>query len=260
MLDQRPGGGPAAVSVEPHRPDVVGRDHYNRFKEVVTRSTAGAGEDLPTHAVPVLDQRLLYTTAVMVVPHRPDVIGRNSRHIHKEVVTWPGTGARHDTPTRAVPVLDQRLPGTVAVLITPRCPDVVARDGRQTGHLIVIHSTIGAGDNLPTRAIPVLDQCLLETATVYIPSHRPDVVERDRYNIANTVVTRPDIGAGDNLPTRAIPVLDQRLIETATVMVVSHRPDVVGRDGYNIAKDVVTRSDVGAGDNASGCTSRHRGR
>src|SRR5205823_11078286 len=123
-------------------------------------------------------------------------------------------------------------------------------DGYHPGKFVVTRSSGGAGGDAPTGAIPVLDQRLVGAAPVGGVSHRPDVACRDGCHPGKFVVTRSTVRAGDDAPTGAIPVLDQRLVGAAPVGGVSHRPDVGCRGGRHPGKFVVTRSTVRAGDDA----------
>src|ERR1700730_7842529 len=62
-------------------------------------------------------------------------------------------------------------------------------------------------------------------AGVEVGSHRPDLAGRaDPRNPEKEVVTEPDIGAGHHAPTRPVPLLNQRLVDSAVSL---HRTSVV---------------------------------
>src|SRR5262249_53567705 len=90
------------------------------------------------HAIPVEDQGL-----VVVVPDRPDIVGRDGRDPVQIIIDTAGAGARDDTPDRAVPMEYQRLEVGGADR-----PDVVGRHNRHVGELVVIWA-VGARDNIP---------------------------------------------------------------------------------------------------------------
>src|SRR5205823_233627 len=100
--------------------DVVGCYRRHRVKVAV-----GAGHDAPTCAVPVLGQRPLGATAVVVFSDGPDVVGR---HRHNSIeLDRARAGAGHDAPTCAVPVLGQRLVCAGVFTGVTDGPDVVGR-------------------------------------------------------------------------------------------------------------------------------------
>src|SRR5207245_4334503 len=57
---------------------------------------------------------------------------------------------------------------------------------------------------------------------------------------------RPDVRAGRDGPTRAVPMLHQRLSYAEIVDVVSYSPDVIGCDGVYRSEEVVVRPGAGA--------------
>ncbi len=125
------------------------------------RADVGARNNLPTRAVPLLDQRPVVPAAVDEVSHRPDVAGTwDPHHTGKRVVARPNVGAGHDAPTGAIPLLSQGLPESrAAVDELPHRPDGAFRDRRHTEEE-VRSGDIGAGDNAPTRAVPLLSERL----------------------------------------------------------------------------------------------------
>src|SRR5438876_9498714 len=92
-------------------------------------------------------------------------------------------------------------------------------------------------------AVPVFGQRVgVTAAAVQVLSHGPDVAGRDGRYALKLVATRPGVGARHHLPAGAIPVLNQRLVDIAALAaIVSHGPDVGGRDGRYAEKPVGTR-------------------
>ena len=65
-------------------------------------------------------------------------------------------------------------------------------------------------------------------------AHSPDVIGGDGRYPVQVIITYPGIWAENNLPLRAIPVLDERLVNTRDTDGVSNGPDVIGGDDCHI--------------------------
>jgi len=87
---------------------------------------------------------------------------------------------------------------------------------------------IGAGNQAPLRAVPVLDQRLRE-AVGETKSYGPDVVCRDDGKSTQRAVVCTGAETLDRAPRGAVPVLDQRVSRG-----LSYRPDIACRDGLDI--------------------------
>src|SRR6476660_6156566 len=100
-------------------------------------------------------------------------------------------------------------------------PHVVWYGYRYSAAQIVIRAGVGAGDNAPCAAIPMLDK-RMDVAS----AHSPHVVRPGYpYSIENGTA-----GAGDYTPDAAITMLDKRAKRViASVRVIAHSPHVVRR-------------------------------
>ena len=85
---------------------------------------------------------------------------------------------------------------------------------------------IGAGDDAPTGAVPLFDEGLNGAGGIIneVP-HGPDVGGGDDGDSIKDVGYGAGIRTGDDVPTGAVPLFDQR-----PAAAVAHGPDVVGGD------------------------------
>jgi hypothetical protein len=156
-------------------------------------------------------------------------------------------GALDNTPRHSIPMLDQRVvdaPVADNRGVGPHGPDIVSRDLGYPGKGIGIRPSLGAFDNPPLLAIPVLDQGLGGlSGDVEGSPNGPDIASRDLGHALELIGTGPRVwvGSGNNPPLHTIPVLDQWLFNTAADR-VSHGPDIVGRDSRHSAQGLEWRS------------------
>ena len=94
-------------------------------------------------------QRLLYCGELPVEPHSPHVVGGDRRHREQIVAARALVRAGDHAPTRAVPVLRQRVRGAGATTARAHGPHVVGGDGRHPPQGTVCRR-VGAGDDGPT--------------------------------------------------------------------------------------------------------------
>lgn len=129
---------------------------------------AGATDDFPRGAVPMLDQRHKRTATTIatlagsargLVPDGPDVLRGEGSHAKEAVVGATGIGAGDNTPFAAIPPLNERIILTT-ILIKSRShsPEIVSRNDGHAGELIVCQWNVGAIDDAPGFPIPMLDQ------------------------------------------------------------------------------------------------------
>ena len=79
------------------------------------------------------------------------------------------------------------------------------------------------------------NQSLARTALIGSSTHRPEIVGGDSCDATEGAAVRPDAGAGNNAPLRAIPVFDQGLLSVAAgVQVFSYIPDVAAGECHCI--------------------------
>lgn len=162
--------------------------------------------------------------------HGPGLAGaRVCRSCVKEILHPAGIGTGYYAPTRAIPLFDEGLKGAGGIINeVPHSPDVSGGDDGDSIEDVGYGAGIcWMGDDAPTAAVPLFDQC--PTAAV---SHGPDVAAGDR-RYGSQVSTGGDAGAGDGAPTRAVPVQSECLKEIGAgdCFDVSHSPDIIGGDG-----------------------------
>src|SRR6266852_3973328 len=162
----------------------------------------------------MFDQRVkrVESAAIPSKTHRPDVIAGDARYgvevVELAVRAWTGD----NTPTDAVPMLDQGEGRKVrGVLVGAHRPDVVGGEGKhrkQFGLGEGFHRGISAEHDAPPGAIPVFDQGVLDesgfTRKRGAVAHRPDVGRGDdRYPVElgpKSAVGYVDRRADDDLP------------------------------------------------------------
>src|SRR5207248_2725801 len=100
-----------------HGPGVVGRERLHASQVVVAGTGAGAGQQGPLRAVPVLGQGLVGAEAAgAVVADGPDVAGREGGYGPQVVGAGACVGAGDYGPAGAVPVHREReivVPGVI---------------------------------------------------------------------------------------------------------------------------------------------------
>src|SRR6266851_686893 len=137
------------------------------------------------------------------------------------------------TRLRSLPgeVLHEGQLGVRAVGVETHCPDVVAGDAGDGIEDILAGARVGAGDNAPRTAVPVLGQgqgCSGGSGG----SDGPDVSRRKRGRSLEGVVARGTEAVGLD-PRGAVPAVGQRVgavvthAATVVVPVRAHRPDIV---------------------------------
>src|SRR5205085_2150339 len=95
----------------------------------------------------------------------------------------------------------QGLRNVVPVVGTSHRPGVLRRDGRHISQEVIVHSNIGAFDDAPPRAVPVLDQGPgRTTAHRVVITDSPHVILRDGYYAIESVLRQTTIGALDDTP------------------------------------------------------------
>src|SRR5205085_4706256 len=120
----------------------------------LTLANVRTGNNAPTGAVPMLDQRpRLLPAGIVVGADGPHIVRRDGRQALQRVEV-PTTWAGNDAPARAVPMLGQRFVDTFVVFIVAHSPDIIRRDGRHSIHEVEI-CRAWAGYNGPARAVPV---------------------------------------------------------------------------------------------------------
>src|SRR5713226_2058034 len=162
----------------------------------------------------MFDQRAkrIESAAIPSKTHRPDVIAGDARYgvevVELRVRAWAGD----NTPTDAVPMLDQGEGRKVRrVLVGAHRPDVVGGEAEHRKQFrlgVVFHGGISTEHYAPRGAIPVFDQSVLDesrfTRKRRAIAHRPDVGRGDdRYRVElgpKSAVRYVDDGAGDDLP------------------------------------------------------------
>ena len=165
--------------------------------------TVGTGHHRPCSPVPRLDQGL-GEAASEVVAADGLARGRSDTRHGGEVVARPRVPARHDGPRAAVPGLDQGPVGTKVGKPTVRGPDGHARTRRDARHaleLVVPLSSVGAGQDRPSRAVPGLDQGPERATAGPVEAHSHTRAGRDARDPGERVIDRSrDTRAGDERP------------------------------------------------------------
>src|SRR5713226_8016876 len=162
----------------------------------------------------MFDQRAkrIESAAIPSKTHRPDVIAGDARYgvevVELAVRAWTGD----NTPTDAVPMLDQGEGRKVrGVLVGAHRPDVVGGERKHRKQFRLgegFHGGISAEHDAPPGAIPVFDQGVLDesgfTRKRGAVAHRPDVGRGDdRYPVElgpKSAVGYVDRRADDDLP------------------------------------------------------------
>src|SRR5438876_565668 len=100
------------------------------------------------------------------------------------------TGAGHDAPTAAVPMLLQGLVSAVTgVAIVTHGPHIVGRHRRHSIEIVAMRAGAGAGHDAPTAAVPMLHQRLVTAAAAFaIVTHGPHIVGRYRRHPTEVVI------------------------------------------------------------------------
>src|SRR5262249_34924867 len=151
-----------------------------------------------------------------------------------------GTG--HDAPGRAVPVHCQRV--GVSIQIVAHGPYVIRGDGSNC-HQLAWTGTLARND-APCGAVPVLGKVLAIVVAIAIGPHSPNIVGRYGVYVEQPTIKRASIGTGYHTPSRAVPVLGQRMRDIARIFVIPDGPHIVGGARVYTRQLVVVRADVGA--------------
>src|SRR6266550_3955931 len=218
------------------RPSIAGRDRRNSVQKARTRDRAHAGDNAPTVPIPVFDQRVpSFYEHVPLVTHGPDVTRAGSGYPTQDGGAL-GVGAGYDAPTGAIPVLDQCGKPTAAAAVS-HCPDVVRAKSDHAVEFVVRSWHIRTGNHTPTRAIPVHDECLDVAVDVRKAAHGPDIVRRVGVHAVQRIESlRAGAWTGDDLPTRSVPVQNERdLVEGVAARSTAHGPCVRWGNGGNAA-------------------------
>ena len=90
------------------------------------------------------------------------------------------------------------------------------------------------GLTIPHLGILLGESQLRSKGNANVVTHRPGhgCAWNFRHGIEH-IVAAPGIGAFDDLPTAAIPLLDERLSDLVAVEVEAHRPDIVAGERYH---------------------------
>src|SRR5687768_5657700 len=92
----------------------------------------------------------------------------------------------------------------------PHGPDVGGGDGGHAGQLGEAGTSVGARDNRPASAVPVLDERVPRAETGAIAeSDRPRIPRGDDVHVVEDVGVGAEVLAGYDPPRRAVPVQDQ---------------------------------------------------
>lgn len=146
---------------------------------VKLRAGVGAGIHAPLVAVPMLGECLKGAAGRMGIPHGPDIIGGDSGHCQEFVILRGDVGALDDLPRVAVPVLDQGLKSSIGEAAISHGPHIVGGDGRDSIEGAKEQIGVGAGDDAPLHAAPVLDQRLLDPlALMKSPTAQTSLAEK----------------------------------------------------------------------------------
>lgn len=235
-------------------------DLGDRVEDIIACSRIGAGDDAPTAARPVLDQRLARVIVGNGITDRPDIGGGEGNDSFELVDGRTGIRAADHAPVPAIPVLRQRFGDADASRtgdVKADGPNVTGRDAAHTQELVVGRPFIRAGNHAPPGAIPVLGQCSGEGLVhVLGVTNRPDVVLRDHFEPHEDIIARTGSKrTGDDLPAPPVPLLRQCL-RGATVAVVegTDRPDI-GRGDRCYSFELIDRevSLIRAGYNGPAC-------
>jgi hypothetical protein len=134
------------------------------------------------------------------VPTRPNVAGTwHPRHVGKRV------GIRVEDVLLHLSFTWQR------------CGWLLWRGGHAE-ELVKLRAGVGAGIHAPLVAVPMLGECLKGAAGRMGIPHGPDIIGGDSGHCQEFVILRGDVGALDDLPRVAVPVLDQRLLDPLALM------------------------------------------
>jgi hypothetical protein len=149
----------------------------------------------------VLDEGLCVSRVIDEGSYDPNVIGRVGRHPLKPVTARFHIGGRDDTPAHTIPVFDEGLSTSPAPReIDTHGPDVVGRDSHHLVQLIV-RPRVGAWDDVPPRAVPVLDKRgIINVIPIVGNPYRPGVLRGDSHYAKENAVVQAVIGAVDDLP------------------------------------------------------------
>src|SRR5581483_7299002 len=122
---------------------------------------------------------------------------------------------------------DQRVGGGGAVKEISDGPGIGGRDGRDAVQDIIVGTDIRAGHDAPRRAVPVLDQRLVEAAGITELPHGPDIAGRGSRDAVQEVV-EAGVRARYDAPGRTVPVLDQcaREIPRSCSVEPPYSPDI----------------------------------
>src|SRR4051812_21750624 len=108
------------------------------------------------------------------------------------------------------------------------CPDVVRAQCYYRVELVVCSWNVRTWNHLPTCTVPVLDKGLRQFVDIRKAAYSPHIVRRVRRHCVKRVKPkRAGAGAGNDAPSCAIPVQDQRgLVETDAAGRVAYGPYV----------------------------------
>ncbi|PYL61895.1 MAG: hypothetical protein DMF24_05730 [Verrucomicrobia bacterium] len=209
------------VVIIPHGPHVIRATAAHATQVVFTRVAIRAGHDDPRAAVPALHQGRGAAILSVIVSHCPEPlrIWHDSDRL-EQIVARAYVRAGDDAPTGAVPMLNKRLLGRIGIIISDS-PHVI----RRSGHYAVQSSVIGrtrAGDNAPACSIPVKGERAVAAVIFPVAAHSPHVIRSDGGDSIQVVVSGRVVRTGDDLPTGAVPMLNQR--PTIFIRMVADRP------------------------------------
>src|SRR6266567_3425731 len=104
-----------------------------------------AGNDLPTRAIPMLDEPLAAAVIPTDCPHVTAGNGADRQEVVGSSNGWVGD----TSPIRAIPVLNDLVRRNAKVAIGADCPHVVRRDRCHAKEVVVRKASIGAWDDVP---------------------------------------------------------------------------------------------------------------
>src|SRR5213594_1019146 len=138
-------------------------------------------------------------------------------------------------------MLNQCQLAAVGVIIADS-PYICSRDGRY-GVQPTVSSRIWAGNGVPICTIPMKDERGSAASIRFIPANSPHVIRCDGGDAVEKVIRTRMIWAANDLPTGAVPMLDQRLpVEIGVVISDAPKFNSAGHMGHSNQAAVAVRA------------------
>src|SRR5215208_5512418 len=195
------------------RPDVVASDRRDAGQDVVSVARGGHVNLPPRRTVVVQNEGAVPSSAALLVPNRPDIIGAYGRHTEQRIAEAPGVRAGDDAPRDTIPPLDESLTEGAFPVVAYR-PSLIGRGGIHIRERVRTRADVRTLHQVPSGAVPALDERLESSGSLCSTSsgvaHCPDIGPAQGIRPQQRVLVVARVRSGKLGPAVAIPVLRYR--------------------------------------------------